>query len=386
MSLTLSQERALSIVPKFTGIVGFVSSAIVIAEIVATHRRNRGNPILRAVLGMSVFYMLDAFAWALSTWLVPRSSGFAYAAGSLRSCEFQGFWLQAVIAAPLYTAVMALYFYLVSCHGKSSDDLAKIETYIHGFVLLFSLGTGFAFLGKDLYNQIGAICWVNGSPPQCGHSTFDGFLNYDSNPENYEVCERGDYAWMYGMLLFYTPLWICILLLSFFNGSIYHDLKQSHSDSEARWVAQQAFWYFAAFVVTWTPSTVWSALHYKSGGSFGLDLTAAICEPLAGLWNLLIFLSNRPTLRKRLIQQLTCQKINQEQDSNQDGRGNSNNKQDPDSSQKSKRSHNSSTKSNNKKREQSKESNTPPQETGPEQAVMPAPAVAINNDHEQVDV
>jgi len=301
MSLSIAQERALAILPKLTGVLGFTGSAIIIAEIVATHRRGRGNPILRALLGMSVFYLLDAFAWTMSTWLVPESSGFAFAAGSVTSCAFQGFWLQAVIAGPLYNAVMALYFYLVSCKDKDSDYLATIEKFIHGIVLLFALGTSFAFLGMNQYNHIGAVCWVNGSPPQCGHSTFD------FNPD--VACERGDYAWLYGMILFYLPLWICILLLVFFNASIYSNLTEQHSQAEAKWVAQQAFLYFGAFCITWAPSTVWSAMHYKSGGHFALDLMAGICEPLAGFWNLLIFLSNRPTLRKNIVARLTCQKI-----------------------------------------------------------------------------
>lgn len=44
-------------------------------------------------------------------------------------------------------------------------------------------------------------------------------------------------------------------------------------------VPNRAFLYFLAFVASWTPSTIWSARHYKSGATFGLDLAAAICEP-----------------------------------------------------------------------------------------------------------
>ena len=308
MSLTVPQERALAILPKFTGTLGFLSAVIVLREVVATHRRNRGNPVLRAIAGLSLFYMMDAMSWAFSTWLVPASSGFAYATGSIRTCAFQGFWLQAVIAAPIYTAVMSLYFYLVACHGTTNDALVKIEKYIHAVVLIFTLGTSFAFLGMDLYNPIGSVCWVNGSPPQCGSSTFAGFRLSTEEDADYVPCERGDYAWMYGMLLFYMPLWICILLLLFFNASIFHSLKQQKggSNSEANWVAQQAFMYFAAFTITWAPSTVWSAMHYNNGGFFVLDLMAAICEPLGGVWILCIFLSNRPTLRKKLLARLTC--------------------------------------------------------------------------------
>ena len=79
-------------------------------------------------------------------------------------------------------------------------------------------------------------------------------------------------------------------------------------------------WYFLAFCVTWAPSTIWSAKHYKSGGSFRLDLVAAICEPLAGFWNLLIFLSNRPKLRRKIMGYCLCQygSNNTADDDNQD--------------------------------------------------------------------
>ena len=79
----------------------------------------------------------------------------------------------------------------------------------------------------------------------------------------------------------------------------------------------RAVWYFLAFCVTWAPSTIWSIRHYRKGASFHLDLAAAICEPLAGFWNLLIFLSNRPSLRKQILARLMCRSVTAEDD-NQD--------------------------------------------------------------------
>ena len=67
--------------------------------------------------------------------------------------------------------------------------------------------------------------------------------------------------------------------------------------------------------MTWTPSTIWSARHYRSGATFRLDLAAAICEPLGGFLNFLIFLSNRPSLRKQLVALLTCQKYDSDEES-----------------------------------------------------------------------
>lgn len=229
MTLTPGQEEmVLALVPKFTGALGALGSLIILYNI--TH--SKGNPMLRALFGMSVFYLLDAMAWFLSSWMTPASdSPYTWALGNVATCAFQGFWLQAVIAGPLYNTVMASYFFLLSCHGSSLTKLCKLEPFLHAAVLLVALGTALAFLQYDLYNPIGNVCWVIGSPPSCGRSTFG-----DVNTEI--PCDRGDYAWFYGMLLFYTPLWLCIILLIYFNIRIYTGVSGVSND-DAKWVAQQ---------------------------------------------------------------------------------------------------------------------------------------------------
>lgn len=225
MSLTEDQEVTLALVPKLTGALGFCGSAIILWDIWGN--RGKSNPMLRALFGMSVFYLFDAMAWFLSSWMAPSSTGFAFAIGNISTCAFQGFWLQAVIAGPLYNTVMACFFNLVACHGSSVEKLRRLEPFMHAAVLFFALGTSIAFWMDNQYNHIGAVCWVNGSPPQCGSSTFT---------ENPDVpCERGDHAWLYGMLMFYLPLWICILLQVYFNANIYFSV----SERDAKWVAQQ---------------------------------------------------------------------------------------------------------------------------------------------------
>ena len=97
--------------------------------------------------------MFDAMAWFLSSWMAPTSTGFALALGNVSTCAFQGFWLQAVIAGPLYNTVMACYFFLVSCHGCSMSRLIKLEYFLHAAVLFFALGTSIGFLMEDQYNH-----------------------------------------------------------------------------------------------------------------------------------------------------------------------------------------------------------------------------------------
>jgi hypothetical protein len=294
MTLTLQQERILAIVPKCTASLGMPAAAILIMEIVLDHKKGKGNSILRAIGLMALFELLDSFGWFLSTWAVPEGS-FALAAGSQASCSFQGFLLQFIIGAPLCNFALALYFYLVLQYGKCAEDLVKYERLIHSIIITYAVASSFLLLALGQYNHIGAVCWVNGSPAGCDNSAFT---------PGEEACDRGNWAWVYGMVLFYIPLWLCIVGVLILNLINYRQLLDNR---EASWYATQSALYSLAFFVTWAPSTTWSAMHWNSGsGSFWVDLLAGLCEPLAAFWNLLIFLRNRPSSRKRILDMLCC--------------------------------------------------------------------------------
>ncbi len=69
-----------------------------------------------------------------------------------------------------------------------------------------------------MYNEVRAICWVIGSPSECGNSS--------SRPSDVP-CDRGDWAWLFGILLFYGPLWICVLLTIIAMGMIYMQVRNT---------------------------------------------------------------------------------------------------------------------------------------------------------------
>jgi len=208
-----------------------------------------------------------------------------------------------VIGAPLYNCALAYFFFMVVTGGKSAEDLVRVEKYIHVGIISFAVFTSFILLGLGQYNHVGAVCWVIGSPADCGHSSFKQGDNGDDD-EEVVPCDRGDWAYMYGMILFYIPLWACIVLIIYFNASNYKVLQGT---SEGKWFAVQSLMYCAAFCVTWAPSTTWSALHWNGSSPFALDLASAFLEPLAAFWNLLIFLRNRPLARRRLSHLLCCE-------------------------------------------------------------------------------
>jgi hypothetical protein len=238
---------------------------------------------------VSIFELFDAIGWFLSTWAVPEGS-FAFAAGNQASCSFQGCLLQIVIGAPLYNCALAYFFFLIDKFDKSSEDLAKIEKYVHGLIITFAVGTSIILLTLDEYNHIGTVCWVQGSPPACGNSSFKASQEDIS-------CDRGDRAWLYGMALFYGPLRLCIVLIMAFNANIYTKLQGT---SEASWFAAQSLLYAHQ-------QPLGGALSWKSGGYFALDFVAALFEPLGKFLESPHIFTQPPFLAKKAFEHAVLQ-------------------------------------------------------------------------------
>jgi hypothetical protein len=255
---------------------------------------------------MSIVDICASFAWFLSTWAVPADSGFAYASGNVTSCNFQGFLLQLAIGAPLYNSSLALFYLMVIKYNWTNEMLVCIEKVVHAFVLIFAVGTSIALLPLKQYNHVGAVCWVVGTPQGCGHST---------NIPSDIPCKRGDYAYLYGLLLFYGPLWVCVLLCIFFMIIIFFEVKKTHerlsryghqrhrlsrSGSDTKLVASQSLLYTLSFFITWTPSTIWSVAHWFNISAPWLDICSATIEPLQGFINLLVFVRRRPRSQEKI--------------------------------------------------------------------------------------
>jgi hypothetical protein len=155
---TIAQQRALALVPKFTAFISIPCSMAIVWEVLSDHRRGRGtNSIQRILVGMSVVDILASFAWFLSTWAVPRESGWAFAAGNRASCNFQGFLLQIAIGAPLYNSSLALFYTLIIKLRWTDKQLIRIERLVHAFILTFTIGTSILLLLLDQYNHVGAV-------------------------------------------------------------------------------------------------------------------------------------------------------------------------------------------------------------------------------------
>lgn len=102
-------------------------------------------------------------------------------------------------------------------------QLTKIERHVHFWIILFAVGTSVAGLPLTMYNQVGTICWVIGSPSECGDST---------NTHSDIPCDRGNWAWLFGILLFYGPLWICVILTIVAMAMIYIKIRRTFQKNE----------------------------------------------------------------------------------------------------------------------------------------------------------
>ena len=368
-----AQDLILAIVPKIGASISIPCSLFIISESIGDHRRGRGTAIQRALVGMSCVDVSASFAWWLSNWATPKDTG-GLARGNFSSCQFQGFLLQLAVGAPLYNCSLSLYYLLVIRYNWTNEQLAKIERFVHAFILTFAIGTSIAGLPLTMYNRVDTVCWVVGKPADCGHSIATS-INNDV------PCERGDYAWIFGVFLFYLPLWVCVLLTIVAMSLIYRHVRETfgklrvygfEDNSSDGWFlrlrrpgrggiisliggsgnenqsaenrgrpdsssgdmnsdggeqqqqtrrdqrktlgairehrratklavfATQASLYSASFFITWSPSTVWSVASWFNVTSFWLSLAAALCEPLQGLWNLMVFLRRREASREKI--------------------------------------------------------------------------------------
>lgn len=215
-------DLALALIPKFGSTLSMFSSSFIIAECISDHRKGKGTPIQRTLVGMSAVDIVASFAWFLSTWPLPKGTA-PLAVGNITSCNFQGFLLQLAIGSPLYNCSLALYYLLVIKFNWANDQLVKIERYVHGFIIIFSVGTSIVGLPLTMYNEIRTVCWVIGSPSECGNSS--------SSPSDIP-CDRGDWAWLFGIILFYGPLWVCVLLTIIAMVMIYVQVRRTLKRNE----------------------------------------------------------------------------------------------------------------------------------------------------------
>lgn len=261
MVFSLAQQKALAIIPKITGGVSCIGSAIIIL-VVARDKNRRSATYHRLIMSASVIDLVCSFWLALSTWPYPRESGRLWAVGTTQTCTAEGFFLTFTLSSAAYNASLSIYYVLTIIHGWKPEKVFCIEPYLHGIPIILGLGIAVVGLGLNLYNPSLLWCFIASFPQGC---TSD--------------CIRGIHANIYVWALFYGLVWVMICIITvavtlvFLNvrkiekASNSHKFRAKDDDATRRrnmagnlkrtkQVAKQCFGYAVGFYVCWVPVTV----------------------------------------------------------------------------------------------------------------------------------
>jgi len=193
MSMSISQQTALALIPKITGCISLISS-LVIAISIFRDPKKRSKVYHRLILGMSLADISSSLWLSLSTWPIPGETNILWAVGNTISCTFQGFFTQFGISSPVYNVSLSFYYLLAVRYSWKEERLRRrAEPWFHILPLLWSFGTAIAGLFLKIFNSANLWCWI---------APYEG--------RNDDVAEVNAYRFV----LFYGPLWVAIAVVT----------------------------------------------------------------------------------------------------------------------------------------------------------------------------
>jgi len=339
MAFTLAQQKALALVPKVTGLISLIFSALIVIS-VARDKQKRSSTYHRLLAGISCVDISSSFWLGLSTWPIPRDSGVLWASGTTATCTLQGFFTEFGVASSFYNASLSFYYLFVIRYGWKDFRMRKVEPFMHTIPVVWGLWTAIAGLPLTLFNNANLWCWIAPHPLGC-----------QDNPD--VECIRGDNADIYRWAFFYGPLWLMIIIVTVnvilviryvrkieLSTAIYRfgarfdqhtaavstvETAQEAEEEEitttvpveessrrasrrstvknltrTREVTWQCMGYAGAFYLNWIALTLVRLIQTFNGKvHFSLLLIAAMMTPLQGLPNFIVYLAPRFAKLKR---------------------------------------------------------------------------------------
>jgi hypothetical protein len=301
MATTIAQKKAVAIAPKFTAAASAMGSLTICYLILRKPTKRRTYH--RLVLGMSLCDVFASTAWFFTSWPIPRGTPGVYGAvGTQQTCSAQAFFAQFSLSTVMYNASLSAYYVLVICKGWKDDEIVKIEPFFHAYSISWGLGTAIASLALTLFNQVGWDCWIGGYPLGCKESWKNNGVT---------TCTRGDNGSLYQWAFYYAPLWLMIVVVTAFMCWVYWTVRKqerimlkyqptadgtaaifaNENESNSRKIAKQAAYYVGAFYAAWFFPTIFQLVLVTSGKvHFALLFLTALCVPIQGLLNLIVFL------------------------------------------------------------------------------------------------
>ncbi|CAB9527022.1 expressed unknown protein [Seminavis robusta] len=241
-----SQDKALALLPKFSGFLSLCGSLYIVQHVLRSRER-RGFVYHQILMAMSCSDVLGSSMYMLSTWPIPRGDA-VFAVGNQATCNAQGTLGQfASLTTPLYTGSLSIYYLLVIRYGWREEQMQKHRHWF--FVIPFVMGvtTAIAGLGLELYNSADWVCWIAAYPPGC---------NKEDSPVE---CTRGVQADLYRMVFSYIIVWIVFVVLAVSMGMIYQRVWQT----ERKTIRFRGLSYLQSTSATATGGTVEPSLSSK---------------------------------------------------------------------------------------------------------------------------
>jgi len=304
-------QITLGITQRISCFLSMIGSLMIISQI-SRSPFNRSKTQQRLILGISICDFNTSAMWFFSNLFMPPGSALA-AVGNQATCDAHGFIiLFNCTSGVLYMCALQLQYLWAVKYGWPERKIRKIEPYLHGFPIVFSLATATTGLALKLYNPAGWNCWIGPLPSDCvsSHQVKKG--GTDLTETN---CERGDNAEIYRWAFFYAPLWVAIIFCLFVMYELYKsvykverrsrrsreifDLNTSFKNSMqySYEVKIQSYLYAGSFFTVWTFPTI-VRLIQLFGGSIHplLIILAGTFVGSQGCFNCLIYF--RPRYKK----------------------------------------------------------------------------------------
>lgn len=296
-----AKQKALAIIPKFSGALSMIGSAFIFQHIIRSPKR-RGLVYHRLLLMMSLSDFIGSSMFFLSTWPIPKGTPGVYGAmGTTETCTAAGFFNHgSALTTPMYNASLAIYYVLVIRYGFKEAQVKQVEPLFHAIPLAAGWGTAIASLPMKLFNSANWLCWIAPHPPGC----------LDSHTYGETTCERGDNAWIYRWAFLYAEVWTIFIFISIAMFMVYLKVlsteravdkyrrganSKEESRKQSRKVANQAMLYVGAFYMTWIFGTVTRLVQLTQDGKiyFPIIIMMTIFFPLQGFFNCIVYLRPR---------------------------------------------------------------------------------------------
>eukprot|EP00591_Stephanopyxis_turris_P018370 CAMPEP_0195539374 /NCGR_PEP_ID=MMETSP0794_2-20130614/50019_1 /TAXON_ID=515487 /ORGANISM="Stephanopyxis turris, Strain CCMP 815" /LENGTH=383 /DNA_ID=CAMNT_0040673399 /DNA_START=100 /DNA_END=1251 /DNA_ORIENTATION=+ len=279
MAHTPAQAMTLFIFPKITFSISLIASLFMIIDILRSSKK-LASSYHRIILGMTICVLLSWASIVVGDW----NWGFETDNnGPINKplCMMNRFLSIFYVSAVMYNVILSIYYFLVVKCNWSKARIRNIEPWLH----IFAIGWGLTAA-----SIVVILAEANGE--------FDAGLCIKIN-------EVSIYVYM-------IPMWLAIIAVTVLNLIVYWKIRTQERLNEryrfntrqgerpsrklSRRAKKQGILYVCPFYVTlipWTISLTYIFYEETGYGDFAAYLTVAICGPLQGFFNFLVYITPR---------------------------------------------------------------------------------------------